>query len=391
MIEARGRRGGLEPGGWRLAALVGLGLVLGLLIWPGLALADQQQARPVRVAEVKLADVPLYIDRIGNLTASSVVQVRSQISGELIKVHFQEGDEVKKGDLLFSIDPRPFAAKLDKALAAQAAGKVQLDEYQLKAKRLAELAKQDFVAKQNYDDAVSNAKVQAAQLQQDQADVALAKLQLGYCSIHASISGLTGLLGVKEGNLVSDSDENPLVTITQLDSIYADFNLPEKALPTVRRHLMTGPLKVEVSIEGDEDGPYEGRISFIDHQVQSSTGTFMMRGVLENPARRLWPGQFVKVRLILGRLKQAVLAPDVAVLMGQHGYYVFVVKNDDKVESRTIVPGERYQEMRVIKSGLAQGERVVTFGQLNLRPGMVVSIIKPNDKTAPKAKEAGEK
>lgn len=391
MIEARGDGGGLRPGGWRPGAAIGLGLAFSLLFWPAIGLAGQEQARPVRVAEVKAADLPLYLDRIGNLTASGVVQVRPLVSGQLIKVHFQEGDEVKKGDLLFSIDPKPFEVKLEKALAAQAAGEVQLAEYQLKAERLADLAKRDFVARQNYDDAVSNAKVQSAQLRQSQADVALAKLQLGYCTIRAPISGLTGLLQVKEGNLVSDSDEEPLLTITQIDPIYVDFNVPESSLPAVRRHLTPEPLKVEVRIEGEEDGPFEGLISFIDHQVSSSTGTFMMRGRLENPARRLWPGQFVKVRLILGSLKQAALVPDQAILMGQRGYYVYVVKDDDKVESRAIVPGERYEEMRVVTSGLAAGERVVIFGQLNLRPGMTVSVIKDDDKTTPAAKKAGEK
>ncbi len=350
----------------------GLGAVFCLAATPALAEAPP---RPVMVAAATERDVSLYVEANGSLKAAAVVSIMPQVSGTLLSVHFEEGDDVKRDDLLFSIDPRVYKARLEKTKAAVIVAQTQLQETERKIKRLAALAKSDFVSRQNLEDVKSQAAVQAAELKEARADVKLAQIDLENCDMRAPISGRAGLIQIKPGNLVAAGQGTALVVLQDLDPLYVDFSLAEKNLPTVLNSLVAGELEIQVRIAGQNDQPRRGRLAFLSNRVDPSTGTFLARGVLTNTDRSLWPGQFVRVRLITGQLRGAVLIPSLALQIGEKEHYVFVVNKAGEAEYRTVVPGERYGSETVITRGLKPGERVVTVGQLGLKPDGKVKII----------------
>jgi multidrug efflux system membrane fusion protein len=321
--------------------------------------AAQPAPRPASVAKVITKDVPLYLDEIGTCAAYETVQVPAQVSGVIIGRHFQDGSDVKKGDLLFTIDPRPFQAVLDQA-KAQAA----LDEVTLK--RQEDLRARKVIAQQDYDIAVANAK-------KSQAATEAAQVNLDYCFIKSPINGRIGLRNVDVGNLVGPSSST-LVTIQGLDPIYTDFTVAENDLPLVRKYLGGPNVKVETSLADGSITPRVGDLYFIDHAVQPGSGTVKARGVAPNPDRALWPSEFVLVRLILDTLKDATLVPAQAVQISQGGPFVFVVKSDNTVELRPVTPGQRQQgDLTVVESGVKPDETVVVTGQLALSPGAKIA------------------
>jgi multidrug efflux system membrane fusion protein len=324
------------------------------------------QVRPVTVAKVVAKDVPLYLDEIGTCAAYETVQVQAQVSGQILTRNFQDGADVKKGDLLFTIDPRPFQASLDQA-KAQAA----LDEATLK--RQEDLRAKKVISPQDYDIAVANA-------QKSQAAAEAAQVNLDYCYIKSPISGRVGLRNVDVGNLVGPST-SPLVTIQGLDPIYTDFTVAENDLPLVRKYLGRPNVKVETYLPDGSITPRMGDLYFIDTAVQPGSGTVKARGVTANPDRGLWPLEFVRVRFILDTLKNAALVPSQAVQVSQNGPFVFVVKPDNTVDLRPVKPGQRQEgELTVIESGVKPDETVVVTGQLALAPGAKVA---PQPYTAP--------
>ena len=321
--------------------------------------AAQPAPRPASVAKVITKDVPLYLDEIGTCAAYETVQVPAQVTGVIIGRHFQDGSDVKKGDLLFTIDPRPFQAVLDQA-KAQAA----LDEVTLK--RQEDLRARKVIAQQDYDIAVANAK-------KSQAATEAAQVNLDYCFIKSPINGRIGLRNVDVGNLVGPSSST-LVTIQGLDPIYTDFTVAENDLPLVRKYLGGPNVKVETSLADGSITPRVGDLYFIDHAVQPGSGTVKARGVTPNPDRALWPSEFVLVRFILDTLKDATLVPSQAVQISQGGPFVFVVKSDNTVELRPVTPGQRQQgDLTVIESGVKPDETVVVTGQLALSPGAKIA------------------
>src|SRR2546423_2465931 len=319
----------------------------------------QVPARPVTVAKVVTKDVPVYLDEIGTCAAYETVQVQAKVSGQILTRDFQDGADVKKGDLLFTIDPRPFQATLDQA-KAQAA----LDQATLK--RQEDLRARKVISPQDYDIAVANA-------QKSQAAAEAAEVNLDYCYIKSPINGRVGLRNVDVCNLVGPST-SALVTIQGLDPIYTDFTVAENDLPLVRKYLGGSNAKVETYLPDGSIAPRMGDLYFIDTAVQAGSGTVKVRGVTPNPDRALWPSEFVRVRFILDMLKNAALVPSQAVQVSQNGPFVFVVKPDNTVDLRPVKPGQRQEgDLTVIESGVKPDETVVVTGQLALAPGAKVA------------------
>jgi multidrug efflux system membrane fusion protein len=304
-------------------------------------------------------DVPLYLDEIGTCTAAETVQLQAQVSGQIISREFEDGADVKKGDVLFRIDPRSFEAALASAQADAALAHATLA-------RQTELRSKAVVAGQDYDTA------QATAMKADAA-VKAAQVNLDYCTIRSPIDGRTSLRNIDVGNLVGPSSP-PLVMVQRLDPIYTDFTIAEPDIPLVRQHLNGAPLEVLTENENDKIPPRAGQLTFIDNTVQPGMGTVRARATTENRDRALWPAQFVRVRLILESLKNALLVPSSAVQIGQNGPYVFVVKSDSTLDLRRVKPGQKQDgDTTVIIDGVKPGETVITRGQLQLAPGMKVA------------------
>jgi multidrug efflux system membrane fusion protein len=322
----------------------------------------QPLARPVLVAKVITKDAPIYLDEIGTCAAYETVQVQAQVSGKIIERQFQDGSDVKKGDPLFTIDPRPYQAVLDQA-KAQAA----LDQATLK--RQEDLRARKVIAQQDYDIAVANA-------QKSKGAAEAAQVNLDYCYIKSPINGRAGLRQVDVGNVVTGiagTGGAVLLTIQGLDPIYTDFTVAETDLGLVRKYLGGPNIKVE-TWSPDENIPRRtGDLYFIDTAVQPGSGTVKARAVTPNPDRALWPSEFVRVRFILDTIKDAKLVPSQAVQISQRGPFIFVLKPDNTVDLRPVKPGQRQDgDLTVVESGVQPGETVVVTGQLALAPGSKV-------------------
>ncbi len=342
---------------------------------------------PVTVGEVVQKAVPVQLRAIGNVEAYSTVTIKSQVEGTLARVYFTEGQEVKKGDMLFLIDPRSFEAQLRQAEANLARDTAQAANARLDERRFADLYKEGGVSQQQYDQARTNATALEATVQADKSAVENAKLQLGYGSIRSPIDGRTGNLLVHQGNLVKANDaDHPLVTINQIRPIYVAFSVPEQELTQVQRYRTLGSLKVEAITPGREGPPPRGELTFVDNAVDRTTGTVELKATFPNVDHALWPGQFANVVLTLTTDPSAIVVPSQALQTGQQGPYVFVVKPDLTVESRPVVVQRTLGQESVIEKGLTTGERVVTDGQVRLVPGAKVDI-KPS--SPPAAQKAG--
>jgi len=359
------------------------------------------QVVPVNVATASLKTVPVEIEVIGNVEAYSTIGIRTQVGGELVTVHFQEGDTVKKGDLLFSIDRRPFDAMVSQAQANLARDTAQLSQAKAnlardtaaqkfshaQAARYQNLFKQGIISQDQSEqftadaDAKSEAvkadqaAIQSSQaaIEADQATLSNTQIQLGYTTIRSPIDGRTGNLMVKQGTVVKANDID-LVTINQLSPIYVTFSVPEAQLGDVKRYMALGKVSVMASPEKDSTGFERGVLTFVDNAVDMSTGTIKLKGTFTNESRKLWPGQFVRVVVRLAQRTNAVVVPTQAVQTGQDGVFVYIVKDDNTVDARAVTVGARVDQEVVIEKGLEQGEKVVTEGTLRLVPGSRIRI-----------------
>ena len=333
---------------------------------------------PVLVAKAIRKTVAQRLHAIGRVEAYSTVEIKSQINGQVMQVHFKEGQDVNKGDLLFTIDPRPFEAALNQALAdlnRDNAQKIQLaNDY----KRYETLLKEGVGSRQQYDEAKSKYEAIAATVAADEANVQTARLNLEYTSITSPIDGRTGNLILHQGNLVKANADTAMVVINQVKPVYVDFALPEQDLATVRASMATHPLGVEVAAPGEKKTHVQGNLSFVDNAVDSTTGTIQLKGLFDNRDQKLWPGQFVDTYLTLSEHPDAVLVPSQAVQTGNDGSYVFVIDPKMKAAIRAVAVGDTIEGDTVIESGLHGGETVVTDGQLRLIPGGKVMIKKPD-------------
>lgn len=360
-----------------------------------------RRAVPVVIAPVAQKAAPVQLSAIGTVEAVSTVAIKAQVSGELKQVHFEEGQEVKKGDLLFTIDRLPFEVAMKQAQAnlakaeaqkrqAQAAlarDQAQSRNAQSNLERYDSVVNRGAVAREEYDRvktqaeasrmtvAASEAEVENAEqaIQTARAAIETAKIELGYTTIRSPLAGVVGNLMVDPGNLVKANDNPALVTINQIHPIDAAFAVPERYLAEIRRFMATGPLKVTAQLAG-QDAPIEGALSFVNNQIDRETGTIRLKARFKNEDSRLWPGQFVTVRLTLTVQAQATVVPSQAVQVGQKGTFVYVVTPELTAESRPVKTGQTVGDEMVIESGLKPGEKVVIDGQLNLTPGALVQI-----------------
>lgn len=330
-------------------------------------------AVPVVAATVQQKDMPIKVHAIGAVEAYSTVSVKTQITGELTGVFFKEGDDVHQGQLIFTLDKRPYAAALKQAESNLAKDEAAAAVARVQEKRYQELVKEGVVSKEQYDQLDSSARAADAAVEADKAAVENAKVQLIYCSLYSPINGRTGNLIVHQGNMIKANDTPALVNINQVEPIYVTFTVPQQYLAEVKKYSSAGALRVEAVIPND-NRPAVGKLSFIDNQVDSTTGTIRLKGVFENHDRRLWPGQFVDAYLMLKTQANAVVIPSQAIQNGQQGTFVFVIKDDGTAEVRPITTGESDQGEVIVRKGLAVGERIVTDGQLRLLPGSKVQI-----------------
>ncbi len=357
---------------------------------------------PVTVASATRQSVPVEIRVVGSVEASSTVQVKSRVAGQLMTVHFTEGQDVKNGDLLFEIDPRSYQEALRQAEASVARDRAQLRQAEANlgkdiaqrqkadadATRYDELAKEGIVSKEQREQirttaATSGESVKAdqaavesarASLDSDLSSVDKAKLDLSYCSIRSPISGRAGNLLVYPGNLVKDNDA-ALVVINQVSPIFVNFGVPEQYLEDIRKTNARSKLPVRVSLQNDPLKSISGSLSVIDNTVDATTGTIKLKAVFEDRARMLWPGQFVDTVLVLGAQDNATVIPAEAVQAGQQGQLVYVVKKDQTVEARAVTVGRSLDRKVVIEKGVQPGETVVTDGQLRLFPGAHIKAV----------------
>jgi membrane fusion protein, multidrug efflux system len=347
-------------------------------------------APPVRIATVMTRDVPVTAHTLGTVLANSVVTIKSQIDGPLLAAAFKEGQMVKKGDLLFRIDPAPFEAALRQSQATVARDQAQYASAQADADRALMLADRGIVSAQQRDQLVANAKALAATIAADQAAVERAQLNLGYTTIRSPIDGKTGPYLVFPGNQVHANDATGLVTITQIQPVKITFNLPQTDLPQLQDRLQEGSLIAAVMARSDatttsatltdqsgSDGEIPVKVDFIGNTVDDRTGTIELRATFDNPDLRLVPGELVDVGVNLQVLKQSLTVPREALNVGQNGNYVFVVDDATKAQLRPVTVAYQDQTIAALASGIKPGERVVTDGQLRLIPGVTVSITPP--------------
>jgi membrane fusion protein, multidrug efflux system len=374
---------------------------------------------PVQVTEAIAQDVPTYLDAIGKTVAREVVSIQPQVSGRITKIHFTDGANVRKGDMLFTIDTRPFEANLKQAQAnlsrdeaakkqaeanlakeiAQAKwGKTQVDRYR-------DLVEHGVVSREQYEELRANldtlnANVEAARAAVRSADEAIkvdaaaidsAKVQLSYCFIRSPIDGRAGQRLVDIGNVVNPggsssntasstgSNTNSLLVIERIDPIYADFTISQSKLTQVQQRMRDHALRVEVRLPDSADAPVDGQLTFLDNSVQNETGTVNLRATIANSDHHFWPGRFVNIRLVLNTIQQAVLVPATAPQMSAKGSFVYVVKPDSTAEQRSVSLGQRQGDLIVVDSGVQAGERVVIAGQLGVTPGGKVKVEQPHE------------
>ncbi len=331
------------------------------------------EAVPVTATQAVQRAMPIELRAVGTVEPCATVGVRPQVAGQLTEVHFAEGQEVKKDDVLFTIDPRPFAAQLHQAEANLAKDTAQAQNAAAQLARYRDLVGRGIATREQLDQFTTTESALQATLKADAAAVENAKLQLDYTTIRAPISGRTGALIVHAGNVVRTTDTSALVVINQLSPIYVTFPVPEASLADIRRYQAAGSLRVGVEVPGN-DGTERGAISFVDNAVDRSTGTIKVKGVFQNADRRLWPGLFVNVVLTLKTEPNAVVIPSRAIQEAQEGKYVYVVKANGTVESRPVTLARTAGDVAVVSSGISAGETVVTDGQLRLVPGARVAI-----------------
>ncbi|MGA9865375.1 MAG: efflux RND transporter periplasmic adaptor subunit [Acetobacteraceae bacterium] len=336
------------------------------------AVAVEPPAVPVTAGLAKAENVPIFAQGLGTVQTISTVNVKSRIDGEIQKVFFTEGQEVKQNDLLFLIDPRPYQAALDQAQANSEKDQAQLQGAQVDLDRFGKLVGSGFQTRQSYDDEKATVAQLQAAVKADQAAIEAAKLNIQYAVIRAPIAGRTGKLMVDQGNLVQASAGTTLVSITQIKPIYVNFPLPQELLDQIRQAQNQQVLEVD-AYNGDTNALLaKGRLSFIDNHVDATTGTIDLEATFPNEDERLWPGEFVSVRLILGTRPNAVTVPAQTVMTGANGDYAYVIGPTDTVERRAVTLLARQDGLAVIGKGLAAGERVVVGGQYRLANGTKV-------------------
>ena len=345
---------------------------------------------PVQITQAKTQDTPIFIEALGHVQSITSINIFSRIEGELIGVHFTQGQEVKKGDLLFTIDPKPYQAAVKQAQGAleQSLADLALSEEKVKRYRL--LAKDEFYSQIDYETLQSNMAANLALVKENQGQLDSAYINLDYCWIYAPIDGMTGILQITYGNLICVNCQSPLVTLNQMAPIFVTFSIPEFQLPRIQKAHRDSALKVFAAYEDFKSGEiFEGSLYMLDNTVDEQTGMIAFRAIFENKNRELWPGQFIRNRLILSTMKDAIVIPYTAVQITQAGPAVFAVKEDMTVEQRAVKLGQRMDEQVVVLEGVKGGETIVLEGQISLYSGAKVHV--PGSAPGASAPTSGKK
>ena len=344
---------------------------------------DKLSAVPVTVAPVKLTDFPVYLNGLGTVEPYDTVTVRSRVDGEVIKVAFKQGQMVKEGDILVQIDPRPYQAALDQALAKKDQDEANLKNAQLDLQRYGTLAKEDAVTRQQLDTQRAAVDQITAQIKGDQAAIDNAQTQLNYATIRSPLTGKVGFRLVDPGNIVHAADTTGIVTIVKLQPISVVFTAPEESVSAISNSLAAGVVPVTALSSDGLRTLSEGRLALVNNEVDQATGTIQMKATFENKDNILWPGLSVSTRLLIDTLKQVVVVPEDAVQRGPNGLYAFVLGGDDKVEARDLKVAQEGNGQSVILHGLSPGEKVVVEGQYGLKSGVVVQPIDISPSASP--------
>ena len=355
------------------------------------ATTSSRPAVPVTVAAAEARDVPVIIRGLGNVQAFKTVAVKSRVDGQIMKISFEEGQDVKAGDPLFQIDPRPFQAMLDQAKASLRKDEAQLEGAQLDLDRYAKLMPSGFQSKQSYDQQKAQVDSLKAAIQSDKAQIDNATLNLSFADIRAPIDGRTGQRLVDLGNMIQAGQGTTLVTITQIKPIFVNFTVPQYANHNLRKNQSRSPLKVLAYSADDSHELAEGELTLVDNQIDTQSGTLRLKATFANTDEKLWPGEFVNVRLQLSVRKDAVTVPQRAVMHGPAGPYAYVVRADNTAERRAIEVEASQEGLSVIGKGIAAGENVVVDGQYRLSNGSAVRIDQPNVGNPPRPTDSGRK
>jgi membrane fusion protein, multidrug efflux system len=350
-----------------------------LNIGPNAPKAAEQTAPPgipVTAGTVAAQDVPVFLQGIGTVQAYNMVAIKSRVDGQIVKVNFKEGDEVKEGDPLFQIDPRPYEAALEQAQAAKQKDEAQLAGAKLDLDRYAKLLGTGYQTRQSYDQQTAQVGQLEAAIKGDQAAIGNAQLNLNYADIRSPIDGRLGARLVDKGNLVHASDNAPLVTITEVRPIFVSFTLAQETLDEIRQSEAKAPLAVLAYSSDGNTMLSEGKLTLIDNSIDQATGTIHLKARFDNEDERLWPGEFVNLRLVLSTRKGVATVPQQTVQVGPNGYYAYIIKPDNTVERSAVEVASMQDGLAVITKGLTVGEKVVVDGQYRLTEGARVSISK---------------
>jgi len=360
------------------ATVLAVAVALGLHYTNDSGAKDKRPARgpaavPVAVAAALQQSIPVRLHAIGNVEPFATVAVKARVDGQIVAMNFREGQEVRRGDVLFRIDARPFEAALQQAEANALRDAAARDQARSQERRYKELLDKNFVSKEAYAQIATNAQVAEASAKASRAALENARLSLAYCTIASPIDGYPGKVLLQAGNLVKANDVSPLVVVNQVKPINVSFAVPEQTLSEIRARMAAAPLAVEASSSGDGKRLAEGRLTFVDNAVDPSTGTIRLRAQFDNRDTLLWPGQFVNISVRLYEQPDAILVPARALQTGPSGQYVYIVKSDMSAELRKVTV-ERSEGDQAVVKGVASGERVVTRGALRLAPGTQVEI-----------------
>jgi membrane fusion protein, multidrug efflux system len=369
-----------------VAAAIIAGAAFSWLTKPKNAQAATPPAIPVTMATAGQQDVPIYYGALGTVMALNTVSIRAQVTGQLVSIDFRQGQDVKKGDVLAKIDPAPFKATLDQAVAKKAQDEALLIDAQKDLERFKTLVAKNVETQQNVDAQQAKVDQLKATVDADQAAVEAAQTQLDFTTIAAPIDGVVGFRQIDIGNIIHTTDANPLTVLTQIQPCVAVFTLPQDDLGPVREAMLRGEVEVLAFDQNDEQQLAQGHLLLIDNQIDQSTSTIRLKAEFPNQDERLWPGEFVRIRVLVTTRKNAVTVPAVAVQRGPDGLYAWVIKSDDTVEQRAIHALTVSENLAVVTKGLSPGEHVVTDGQSRLDVGTHVAI-----KPAPASASSADK
>jgi multidrug efflux system membrane fusion protein len=392
----------LVLGAVALLVITGMGAYqLGFLHWPG---SPQKQASAetrkqdglaaaavtVTTEPVRVADVPVTIDAVGTVQALNTVTIRTQVDGRLVKLAFKEGQDVQKDDVLALIDPTIYQAQYDQAVAKKAQDEANYANARVDLGRYQKLAANNYMSQQQSATQKAQVAQLEAQIRADQGAIDNAKAMLDYTTIRSPISGRTGIRLVDVGNILHASDQNGIVVVTQLKPIYVVFTAPQQALPVIQEAQAAAPAKAIALAPDNSTALDTGEVSVIDNQIDQTTGTVRIKAVFDNEKLRLWPGQFVNIRLTVDVIKQANVVPSAAVQRGPNGAFVYVVNDDGTISFKTVSLGRQDEFRAVVTDGLDVGEKVVTSGFARLSDGASVRIMGPPRESPPKAEPTAE-